>query len=85
MGTYTNLPVLIKLSKNICKYISYARKTHSLESVFCDTVNCSSGMHLGPAKNSTTADLGIICFRAGKVGEVSKKKKIHREKSRFSI
>ena len=47
--------------------------------------SCTIGMHLTPAKNGATTDLGIIWFRAGKVGEVSKKKKIHREKNRFSI
>ena len=42
-------------------------------------------MHLGPVKIGATADLGIIWFYSGKVGGVSKKKKINREKSRFSI
>ena len=33
--------------------------------------SCTTGMHLGPAKNCTIAALGIMRFHSGEVGEVS--------------
>ena len=41
----------------------------------------------GPSKNGATADLGIIWFLAGKVGEVSKKRKYTGKKadSRYRV